>query len=133
MESENSKMFLKKIAVISSFIFVSIFTGCLFPIINFNLENPVNIGVPMRGVMVLTAFWLMNSTGYLEAYVFKNVNNLKVILLNLAIAGFGLIFRYVLEFGEVSNTYNFTFTNLMFHILLLVCVTSFIYLKRKDK
>lgn len=133
MKSKNSKILLKKIMIIRSFAFFSIFTGCLFPIINFNPESPVDLGIPMTMVIVLTAFWMIDSVGKLEAYIFKSVKTSNIVLLNFALVLFGLVFRYLLEFGEVSNTYNFTITNVIFQMLVLVGGTSFVYIRGKNK
>ena len=36
----------------------------------------------------------------------------------------GLLGRYLLEFGEMSNTYNFTPANAAFHMLLLASAAT---------
>lgn len=133
MKPKNSKVLLKKIIIIRSFVFFSIFTGCLFPIINFNPESPVDLGIPMTMVIVLTAFWMIDSVGKLETYIFKSVKTSNIVLLNFALVLFGLVFRYLLEFGEVSNTYNFTVTNVIFQMFVLVGGTSFVYIRGKNK
>ena len=133
MKPKNSKILLKKIAIILSFVFFSIFTGCLFPIINFNPESPVDLGIPMTMVIVLTAFWLIDSIGKLETYIFKSVKTSNIVLLNFALAIFGLVFRYLLEFGEVSNTYNFTITNVLFQLIVITGGTSLVYIRGKNK
>ena len=46
----------------------------------------------------------------------------------------GLVGRYLLEFGEVSNTYNFTLPNIALHlsVFLVVCVLSWFYLLKRN-
>lgn len=39
----------------------------------------------------------------------------------------GMICRYVLEYGEVSNSYNFTFLNVASYIILIPVFTVFVY------
>jgi len=41
-------------------------------------------------------------------------------LLNTGLVVLGMISRYFLEYGEVSNTYNFTLLNSSVHIVLTV-------------
>ena len=65
-------------------------------------------------------------TGVMFNYCFKEKpKSLKVILLTLAYTFLGMACRYLLEFGEVSNTYNFTAENIALHILMSCLVTYF--------
>ena len=94
-----------------------------FPIVNFNPDNPVDLGIIMR-VMIFTlaasAHW---DFGRLEARVFPGWSPLFIGLFNAAVVCGGLLGRY-LELGEVSNTYNFTPANAAFHTLLLASAAT---------
>ena len=95
-----------------------------FPIVNFNPDNPVDLGLVMR-VMIFTlaasAHW---NFGRLEARVFPGWSPLFIGLFNAAVVCGGLLGRYLLEFGEVSNTYNFTPGNTVFHVLFLTAAAT---------
>lgn len=95
-----------------------------FPIVNFNPDNPVDLGIIMR-VMIFTlaasAHW---DFGRLEARVFPGWSPLFIGLFNAAVVCGGLLGRYLLELGEVSNTYNFTSANGVFHVLLLTAAAT---------
>jgi hypothetical protein len=45
----------------------------------------------------------------------------------------GMICRYFLEFGEVSNTYNFTLPNIAIHIVAISCICICGYLHEKKQ
>lgn len=53
--------------------------------------------------------------------------------LNLGMTVLGLIFRYLLEYGEVSNTYNFTAANVALHLFALTILPLMTYISRKQK
>lgn len=95
-----------------------------FPIVNFNPDNPVDLGLVMR-VMIFTlaasAHW---NFGRLEARVFPGWSPLFIGLFNAAVVCGGLLGRYLLEFGEVSNTYNFTPGNTVVHVLFLTAAAT---------
>ena len=95
-----------------------------FPIINFNPDNPVDLGPLMRGILFAFAVKAHWDLGRLEARVFPERSRLFIGLFNAAVVCGGLLGRYLLEFGEASNTYNFTTANAAFHVLLLASATT---------
>lgn len=102
----------------------SLLTGCFFPIVNFNPENPVDLGLTFRFLLLGFAVWLCAELGKAEPALFPGWGMSQLALLNLALGCGGLVFRFVLEFGEVSNTYNFTLANVGFHLLFVVFFTT---------
>lgn len=54
--------------------------------------------------------------GIFEKKLLKVLDIKSVALINLGIVVLGMVFRYLLEFGEVSNTYNFTPPNVLVHV-----------------
>ena len=48
----------------------------------------------------------------------------KIFFMNLMLVVAGMGARYLLEFGEVSNTYNFTVLNSTVHIFVTVVLTT---------
>lgn len=118
---------MKKVPLRSMLIVVPLMllVNCgFFPIVNFNPDNPVDLGLVMR-VMIFTlaasAHW---NFGRLAARVFPGRSPLFIGLFNAAVVCGGLLGRYLLEFGEVSNTYNFTPGNTVFHVLFLTAAAT---------
>lgn len=95
-----------------------------FPIINFNPDNPVDLEPFIRVMLFALAVKAHWDLGRLEARVFPERSWLCIGLFNAAVVCGGLLGRYLLEFGEVSNTYNFTPANAVFHVLLLASATT---------
>lgn len=65
-----------------------------------------------------------HSIGQAEAKLFTNSSAIFIGLFNLIATIVGMGSRFLLEFGEVSNTYNFTIPNIILHILISVVVIS---------
>ena len=51
----------------------------------------------------------------------------QVYLLTLALTVLGLLCRYVLEYGEESNTYNFTVLHVASYLILMPAFTALAY------
>ena len=93
--------------VILLVIFV-IIAGAAFPIYNWNKHYSYTL----TGITL----WL-NIACYIELGVFErrllpDCATVKIVLINFGIVLAGMGCRYLLEFGEVSNTYNFTLLNI---------------------
>ena len=81
--------------------------------------------------MYLSVMWYLVMGAFLsQAFPYKKGCLLKTVPVLLAFNSLyvfvGMGCRYLLEFGEVSNTYNFTAPNIIVHVLLtnilcLVC------------
>lgn len=95
-----------------------------FPIVNFNPDNPVDLGIVVKVMVFVSALEAHRNFGRLEARVFPERSLLFIGVFNAAVVWGGLLARYLLEFGEVSNTYNFTPANVVFHVLLLVSAAT---------
>lgn len=95
-----------------------------FPIVNFNPDNPVDLGFVMRVMIFTLAASAHGNFGRLEARVFPGWSPLFIGLFNAAVVCGGLLGRYLLEFGEVSNTYNFTPGNTVVHVLFLTAAAT---------
>lgn len=109
----------KKTFQILSLVLGCIITGCVFPILNFNPNNPVDLGLGIRLIILFTAFLGCHLLGEVEQKLFSSWNIGQLALRNLAVGCVGLLLRFLLEFGEVSNTYNFTLWNVVFHLLFV--------------
>ena len=79
-----------------------VFIGCCaFPVINLTKAFPLQI-------TLLNLFTVCISS--------KKIT--KSILLALSMTLIGFLCRYLLEYGEVSNAYNFTLPNIALHLLI---------------
>lgn len=96
----------------------------LFPIINFNPNNPVDLGLVFRIIIIAIAFTSCVELGKFESIIFPKWNIIIITIFNFSLGCIGLIFRYLLEFGEVSNTYNFTFKNIVFHLAFITIIST---------
>ena len=56
--------------------------------------------------------------------IFPNGKIIPILALNLGVTLTGMLFRYLLEWREVSNTYNFTLPNITLHIAFAVIVST---------
>lgn len=75
----------------------------------------------MNFVIVCAAYYYI---GGLQGVLFnyKGIGKTIVISLGMTLIGFGC--RYLLEYGEVSNTYNFTVQNVILHLFLVIGITA---------
>ena len=114
------------IALVLLFIIIS---GAAFPIYNFGKHY----------TQVLTGIMLyLNIACYLELGIFeRRVLHLKqisyVVFMNLGIVLAGMVCRFILEWGEVSNTYNFTLPNILLHVSVAVIISTLSYLLIKHE
>ncbi|MCI7658259.1 hypothetical protein [Anaerotignum sp.] len=130
--SERMQQYRKPL-VVGMVIFCCIIGGCLFPIVNCNPENPVETSLGMKTIILLSVFLFYTELGTLQSALFPKSSMGFVAVLNLALASLGLIFRYLLEFGEVSNTYNFTAPNVALHLFALTLLPLMTYAAQKYK
>ena len=118
----------KKWRVLLILLFV-IVSSSAFPIYNFG-KHYTQV---LAGILLY-----LNIVCYLELGIFdKRVLKLQkishVVLMNVGIVLAGMLYRYLLEWGEVSNTYNFTTPNVLVHITIAVAISTLSYLEAKNK
>ena len=101
-----------------------IFIGCFaFPFYNFTPNAP-NISRLSNILVSLLAYY---EIGVLQSMLFEATSWRKCSAVVLLMTIIGLLCRYLLEFGEVSNTYNFTLPNVLLHLFAAVCVSGFAF------
>lgn len=123
----------KRSSIIGVLIPTILVNGGFFPIINSNPENPVDLGVIMHLLIIVMPFAFHKTIGSLEAIILSDWSATFTGILNAVMVLCGLICRYLLEFGEISNTYNFTFINISFQTISLTMVSTVVYvLKQKE-
>ena len=93
--------------------------GCLFPVLNFSPDKP-DIPVVIVLLNVVVFYLISNGLGAAVPKLFPQWTLLQIACYHFAVGAAGLVMRYFLEFGEVSNTYNFTVVNVTFYLLMTV-------------
>ena len=111
----------------------AIFFGCFgFPFANItNVLSNVQEKISMINIFTLLVAYA--EVGLLSGYIFDKKKIGVVLLINVAHIIPGMICRYFLEFGEVSNTYNFTLPNIAIHIVAISCICICGYLHAKKQ
>ncbi|MBE6023995.1 MAG: hypothetical protein E7231_12380 [Cellulosilyticum sp.] len=96
------------------------FNGCFF----FPFSNPYHSMDMGRTFTFLVAYGYIGIgfTGVLA----KNKLHL-VLALSFLFTFIGMGLRYWLEYGEISNVYNFTFTNIILYILVIPIYCTLVY------
>lgn len=98
-----------------------IFIGCFaFPIVNFSPDAPQI----SRWLNLAVAFFAYYEIGLLLGALYDGKEQWKGCGLSLLMTVIGFASRYLLEFGEVSNSYNFIPSNIIVHLLAAVCVSG---------
>lgn len=93
-----------------SLVFFSCFT---FPVLNLTYDFPGHIKFLNIVVSWSCYYFIGEILGFLFGH--KAIGKILSVSLSLTLAGF--VCRFFLEYGEVSNTYNFTFPNIVLHLL----------------
>ena len=116
----------KKQAIIVGFLFIILLQCCVFPAIN----RTHNVSYTIALVNFMAVIGICKCTGDLEAEFLPNGTWGRVLVLNLVLTLLGMAARYLLEYGEVSNTYNFTFRNILLHVVMMVLWSSVFWKSR---
>lgn len=102
-----------------------IFFNCFgFPVYNLNKEWPFSITSMYLYLDIEAAIF----SGAILAVLFSQRRIWPIVLLSAALVCGGLACRYLLEFGEASNTYNFTLPNIALHLAVFVGISSLSWL-----
>lgn len=113
----------KGILIGGIFMYLAFITCCMFPILNLTKETPIRMEV-VNWLVIVISIMFYHSIGQAEAKLFTNNSAIFIGLFNLIATIVGIGSRFLLEFGEVSNTYNFTIPNIILHILISVVLIS---------
>ena len=119
---------------IAIFWIVAIFFGCFcFPLVNFT-KTLSDMQKQIRIWNIFICLLAYVEVGLLSGFLFEKNKIGVVIFINAAHIIAGMICRYFLEFGEASNTYNFTLPNIVFHIIIIscVCICSYLHTKKQS-
>lgn len=95
-----------------------VFIGCFgFPL--YSKEFPLTI---LKVWLAISYIFAMGEA-FAMLYYEKEKMTARICIQTFLFSIVGLVCRYFLEFGEVSNTYNFTLKNI---VLYLVCIPIFV-------
>ena len=119
----------KKLLGVLGLVFIICLECCVFPVGNFSLRGGMRLGL----INLATAIGISKCFWEIVVFAFKQVTWLLVLLLNFGITILGMIARYFLEFGEVSNTYNFTLKNIVVHIVIMMLLSMMFWMQAKRK
>lgn len=110
----------RKLSCAITLIFFFVLGACAFPIYNLSREwSPsLTLSIVVNGVMAYAAL------GAAEAAMLPKRKGWQILLLNLALVLLSMGGRYLLEYGEVSNTYNFTIPNMLLHVGVTVTIST---------
>ena len=95
----------------------------MFPLLNLTKETPIRLEV-VNWLVIVVSIMFYHSIGQSEAKLFTNSSAMFIILFNLIAAIVGMVSQFLLEFGEVTNIYNFTIPNIILHIVVAVVLSS---------
>lgn len=118
----------KKWRIVLIILFV-IISGAAFPIYNFGKHY----SHALTGILLYLNIACYLELGIFEKRVLKLLKVSYAVFMNLGIVLAGMVCRYLLEWGEVSNTYNFTTPNVLVHITTAVAISTLSYLLVKNK
>ena len=115
---------MKRSSQILLYLLFLVISCCTFPIYNFTKDFGKSIVATNLILNVLCYYEL----GKYEKLMLKDWKVSKVILVNTGVILLGMVLRFFLEFGEVSNTYNFTGLNITIHITAAFVISIVSYL-----
>lgn len=120
----------KPLSYILAFGIIILFNCFGFPVYNLNKAWPLSI---QAEYVFMGASCAVFSGGML-AGLFPKRRCRFIALLTAALACGGLACRFLLEFGEASNTYNFTFPNILLHLGTVTALSSlsWLYAARRE-
>ena len=122
--SEHKKMF-----GIAGFVFIVCLECCTFPVGRITFGGDMTIGI----VNFVCAIGIAKCVGEIEVAIFSKVNWILILFLNIGITIMGMIARYFLEYGEVSNTYNFTPKNIVIHTIIMLLLSMMFWVETNGK
>ena len=109
---------------------VLVFINCCgFPILNLSKEWPLM----MTATQIYVVFAGALFSGAILAGLFPKRKFAAVAAVDFAAIAIGLACRYLLEFGEVSNTYNFTIPNTLLHIGIFLFLSMLVWFTTERK
>ena len=117
----------KKIVCIVGLLFVILLECCVFPVGSITHTKWFTIGI----INLITAVGICKCVGEMEATLFPKASWGMISLFNIGFTIMGMVSRYFLEYGEVSNTYNFTPKKIVIHMIIMILLSTVFWMKSK--
>ena len=118
---------MKKTLCIIIFILFVVISCASFPIYNFGEHYTY----ALSGVSLYLNLICYIELGVFEKKILFSCKLWQVAMLNFGIVLIGMLCRYFLEYGEVSNLYNFTIPNVLLHVFATYSLSMVSYLLSK--
>ena len=118
----------KKMVCILGLLFVILLECCVFPVGSITHTEWFTIGI----INLITAVGICKCVGEMEATLFPKASGVMISLLNIGITIMGMVLRYFLEYGEVSNTYNFTPKKIAIHMIIMILLSTVFWMQSKS-
>ena len=100
----------------------TVFCGCFeYPLLNRHSSTALDFS---RLYLFFVSYGLI---AFLFSRIYGIGKERKVYALTFLFTAIGMVCRYFLEFGEVSNIYNFTFVNIVSYLLIIPTGTTIAY------
>ena len=119
----------KKLFAIIGLIFIICLECCVFPVGNFAYGGNITISL----INLAAAIGIGKFIGEIEALLMPKVTWLFSLLLHVGVTVMGMVARYFLEYGEVSNTYNFTLKNILVHVVIMLLLSMMFWRQTKKR
>jgi len=119
----------KKLLCIMGLLFIVGLECCVFPVGNLTLGGGITIGI----INFAAAIGIGKCVGDIEAAMLPKATWIWILFLNFVITIMGMVARYFLEYGEVSNTYNFTLKNIVVHVVIMLLLSMTFWMQAKRK
>ena len=119
---------MKRSSKIFLWLLFLVISCCTFPIYNFTKDFGKSIVATNLILNILCYYEL----GKYEKLMLKDWKVSKAMLVNMGVILLGMVLRFFLEFGEVSNTYNFTGPNIALHIAAAFTISMVSYLTSRQ-
>ena len=110
----------RKLFITITLVFFVVLGGAAFPIYNLNKDWPTTLTISI----LISAIGYSGMLGVAEIALFPKAKIYHIIPLNLGMTLLSMGCRYLLEYGEVSNTYNFTVPNVVLHIVAVLVIST---------
>ena len=119
----------KKLVGIVGLIFIVCLECCVFPVGNLTRGGSMTIGI----INMITAIGIGKCIGEIETAMLPKAKWFLILFLNCGVTILGMVARYLLEYGEVSNTYNFTIKNIVVHIVIMMLLSMIFWIQAKKQ
>ena len=110
----------RKLFMIISSVYFVVLGAAAFPIYNLNKEWSTTLTLSI----LVSAVGYSGMLGVVEFALFPKAKTYHIILLNFVLTLLSMGARYLLEYGEVSNTYNFTVPNMILHMVAVLIIST---------